>query len=172
LIWNGSIPYSSGSVVVSDGKLYLSTADSNLDNVPSDVSEFWTAITSGASISIQLDGAFNASKLYSSGSEVTYNGQLWISTVDSNVGNTPSNTSSQWSQLTITGPSGPAGPQGLQGQTGPAGINGSRGAPGINGSAGAPGATGPQGPPGPQGAPGTNRHLLPVVMIFLIFFLL
>lgn len=80
-------------------------------------------------------GNYSSTMNYALHDAVSYNGSTYISLVNSNAGNTPSLSLSQWALLAAQGIQGPAGPQGLQGPAG------------SPGATGAVGATGPQGPP-------------------------
>ncbi len=119
-------------------------------------------------------GAYDPTHNYALGDVVLFAGSSFVSTLASNHGNTPGQTSA-WGMLTAQGPagamgaSGPQGPTGAQGPIGPAGPpgqTGPQGAQGIPGQPGAQGLTGPQGPAGPQGATGPQGLAGPVGLTF------
>jgi len=80
-------------------------------------------------------GAYQSATNYSLHDAVSWQGSTYISLIDSNHGNTPDQSASQWAVLAAQGP------------TGTPGANGATGPTGVPGPAGTPGATGPQGPP-------------------------
>lgn len=102
-------------------------------------------------------GAYQSTVNYTSGDVVIWQGGSWASLLDSNHGNTPSESPLWWGALTSRGlqgdkgDKGETGAQGLQGPQGQIGPAGERGLPGLNGP---PGEQGPQGTQGQQGLPG------------------
>ena len=80
-------------------------------------------------------GAYQSTANYALHDAVSWQGSTYISLIDSNHGNTPDQSPSQWAVLAAQGPAGTPGANGAPGPTG------------ATGPAGATGATGPQGPP-------------------------
>ena len=104
---------------------------------------------------------------YQSGSFAVYDGSLWQSSKDDNVGNVPSDDSEWWSSVAVDGLSPTVewdgdvlvvtdaeGPHPSPPLTGPQGIQGEQGPQGEKGEKGDKGDTGPQGEQGPQGIQG------------------
>lgn len=91
-------------------------------------------------------GTYQSTANYSQGAVVTFGGSTFVSTINSNHGNTPSASPSAWGTLALgaTGQQGPVGPAGPVGSQGPAGV-------GPQGPAGPAGSQGPVGPTGPPG---------------------
>ncbi|WP_222829258.1 DNRLRE domain-containing protein [Terriglobus saanensis] len=92
-------------------------------------------------------GAYDSAQNYAVNDVVTWLNSAWISTVDSNHGNTPSFSPSQWAVLVPAA----VGEQGVPGATGPQGLQGPQG---FRGETGATGLQGPQGLTGATGRPG------------------
>ncbi len=125
-------------------------------------------------------GAWDSGTSYATGDAVSFNGSSYISLIDSNTGNPPDTSPTDWDLIAQrgdtgatgptgatgatgeqgpVGPQGPAGPTGAQGEQGPIGPQGPQGPPGPIGPIGPmgpPGPPGPQGPAGPAGANGTS----------------
>jgi hypothetical protein len=80
-------------------------------------------------------GAYQSTTNYVLHDAVSWQGSTYISLIDSNHGNTPDQSPTQWVVLAAQGPAGTPG------------TNGAPGLTGAVGPTGAPGATGPQGPP-------------------------
>jgi hypothetical protein len=80
-------------------------------------------------------GNYQSSTNYALHDAVSWQGSTYVSLMDSNHGNTPDQSPTQWAVLAAQGAAGAPGPAGAPGATGAAG------------SAGTTGATGPQGPP-------------------------
>ena len=120
-------------------------------------------------------GAYDPTHNYVVGDVVLLSGSSYVSTFNSNHGNTPGQVPSAWGILTAQGPAGatgaagPQGPTGAQGSigpTGPAGATGPQGQQGVPGQAGAQGPIGAQGPAGPQGSIGPQGPAGPIGLTF------
>jgi hypothetical protein len=98
-------------------------------------------------------GTWSNTATYSLGNAVFYNGTSYVSLIDSNAGNEPDTSPTQWAVLAQQGSAGAAG---AQGPAGAAGAAGPQGAVGLPGATGATGATGPQGLIGPMGLTGAT----------------
>lgn len=96
-------------------------------------------------VGLTWQGTYASGTNYATNDAVAWNGQSWLSLHDSNHGNTPESSPSDWTLLAAAGAAGPQGPQGLQGTQGPQGNTGPQGAKGD---------TGDTGPQGIQGSPG------------------
>jgi hypothetical protein len=97
--------------------------------------------------SVVWKGAWSSGASYAVLDAVSYQGQSYISTADSNLGNAPT-AGSPWDLMVLKGAEGPQGPQGPDGPEGPQGIQG------PDGPEGPQGIQGPDGPEGPQGIQG------------------
>jgi len=108
------------------------------------------------SVSIGEAVPFEPGTQYPVGSQVIYNGRIYLVTSAPQTG-TPG-TDPAFSEIEIiggiTGPTGPQGIQGLPGEEGPEGPTGPQGIQGPPGAEGPEGPTGPQGIQGPPGAEG------------------
>lgn len=122
-----------------------------------------------------FQGTYDSTHNYNFGDVVLFAGSSYVSTFNSNHGNTPGQTPFAWGALSTQGPAGPTGSpgpqgligsQGLIGPTGPPGQTGPQGQPGIPGQPGAQGLTGPQGQIGPQGAIGAQGPAGPTGLSF------
>jgi hypothetical protein len=113
--WVSTTSYSLGDYVTFSGQGYQSTQDSNLNNTPSGVSIFWTAVNGGAAIglngissgdigrSIRLFSAppvWATGTTYSVSNVVVYNSAYYQSIVGSNQGNQPDISPLSWQVVT------------------------------------------------------------------------
>ncbi len=96
-------------------------------------------------VGLRFRGGYDSGTNYAQNDAVTWQNQTWLSLVNSNVGQTPSESPLYWTLLAAQGATGAQGPVGLTGQQGQQGVTGVQGA---QGSTGVTGATGPQGEPG------------------------
>ena len=104
-------------------------------------------------------GTYDSTHNYALGDVVLFSGSSYVSTFNSNHGNTPGQTPFAWGALTAQGPTGLTGAPGPQGPTGSSGPPGSVGPPGQTGpqgQQGIPGQPGAQGLTGPKGDAGSS----------------
>lgn len=94
--WSNSVTYNQGQIVDSGGTLYISVINSNTGNNPSTSPSDWQQV-GGTNSSVFL-GAYNSGTTYALGNQVTYGtpSGYYISLVNSNTGNTPSSSPSDW----------------------------------------------------------------------------
>lgn len=112
---------------------------------------------SGNVVMLRMDSwEWRAGWAYAKDAIAIYDGRLWISTQDANIGNAPGDDSEYWALVGVEGHEGPAGPQGAPGEQGPKGDKGDTGEPGPEGPQG---PAGPQGPSGPGVDPGQFNNL-------------
>ncbi len=95
-------------------------------------------------VGITNRGEWNSTTSYIANDAVSYSGQYWLATGDTN-GTVPSTDNPLWQLLAASGSAGAPGPQGPPGAIGPQGPAGPQGAQGPQGD------IGPQGPAGPPG---------------------
>ena len=108
----------------------------------------------GGGTSIVWRSAYNSSTTYSANDAVSSGGSSYLSLVDSNVGNTPASSPSQWGLLAQKGD------QGTTGTAGAAGATGSQGSKGDTGDTGSQGPKGDTGDTGSAGAAGTSINFV------------
>ena len=141
--WMEDWTYMKDSVVVHDGRFWISQVDDNVGNEPSDDDTTkW--------IVVGVDGLSPT---------VEWQDDVLVVTDADGEHRSPPLTGPQGIQgeKGDTGPVGPQGPQGIQGvkgDKGDQGIQGPQGIQGVQGEIGPQGETGPQGPVGPQGEQG------------------
>ena len=107
-------------------------------------------------------GPYASTTNYTTGDVVVWQGSSYASLMDSNHGNTPSESPTDWGLLTSTGPRGDTGATGAQGLQGIQGVAGEFGPAGQQGPTGPAGSTGPQGQPGRDGTQGPEGERGPV----------
>jgi hypothetical protein len=108
----------------------------------------------GATGTMAMQGTWSGATTYAQNQVVYYNGSAYSSLTNSNAGNTPDASPTQWALLASMGATGSAGPVGATGSVGPVGATGSVGPVGATGSVGPVGATGSAGPVGATGSAG------------------
>ena len=117
-------------------------------------------------------GAWDSGATYGVGDAVSFNGSSYISLTDTNTGNAPDMSPSDWDLIAQRGATGAVGATGATGATGDQGPAGPQGLPGPPGPVGPQGETGPKGDPGANGTSGsaiggnypntaTNNFLIP-----------
>ncbi len=96
-------------------------------------------------VGLTWQGTYSFITNYATNDAVAWQGQTWLSLHNTNHGNTPDSSPTDWTLLAAQGAVGPAGAQGFTGATGAQGNAGPAGPTGPQGSAG---ATGPAGAAG------------------------
>ena len=94
--YNPAVSYAQGASVDASGTIYVSLVANNIGNTPSTSPADWVA-AGGSNTSVFL-GAYNAGTTYAIGNQVTFGtpSGYYISLVNSNTGNTPSSSPTDW----------------------------------------------------------------------------
>ncbi len=155
-IYSSAGNYTTNQVVTWQSAAWVSLHDTNHGNTPDQSASDWAllvpASTNPASITTVIngllyEGAYVAATNYATNYVVTWQSAAWVSLHNSNHGNIPSESLSDWAVL-VPAAIGLTGATGLQGNIGVTGPQGERGYMGTTGLQGDRGATGAMGPPG------------------------
>ena len=155
-VYASTANYSTNQVVTFQSAAWVSLHDNNHGNPPnaslSDWSVLVPASTNPASITTIINGllyqgAYASTTNYATNYVVTWQNTGWVSLHDSNHGNTPDASPSDWAVLVpaavglpgVTGATGATGAQGPQGERGYTGLTGATGDRGAVGATGRPG---------------------------------
>ncbi len=155
-VYSSTTNYATNQVVTWQSAAWVSLIDANHGNTPDQSPADWAVLvpasTNPASITTLINGllyqgAYASSTNYATNYVVSWQNAAWVSLHNSNHGNTPDQSPTDWAVLVpaAIGLTGATGPKGDTGATGP---QGERGYTGATGPQGDPGATGAMGPPG------------------------
>ena len=152
-VYSSSSNYTTNQVVSWQSAAWVSLHDTNHGNTPDASPGDWSVLvpasTNPASITTVIngllyDGAYVSTNNYATNHVVTWQSTAWVSLHESNHGNTPGESVSDWAALVpaAVGLPGATGAKGDKGETGPQGERGYTGETGLQGDRGATGATG------------------------------
>lgn len=108
--WTSAIAYATNDVVTYGGAAWVSTVNSNVGNVPS-TGVGWGLLLPAATGStgtggLTFAGAYASPANYGANAVVTFANAAWVSLHDSNHGNTPGNSATDWAVLVPAAASG------------------------------------------------------------------
>jgi hypothetical protein len=91
-VWSASTTYEYNDVVKYGGNLYVYINPVNTNNNLTTNTLYWAVLLEG----VNIRGVYNAGTTYAIGEGVIYNTKIYLSTANSNTGNTPAQTSAFW----------------------------------------------------------------------------
>ncbi|WP_419805409.1 DNRLRE domain-containing protein [Terriglobus sp.] len=156
-VYASTTNYGLNDVVTWQAAAWVSISASNAGNTPDQSARNWAVLVPAAGSggtsapvvtkNLAYQGNYVSGTNYAINDVVSWHSSAWISTIDSNHGNTPDQSPNAWAAL-VPAAVGIQGVPGAKGDTGATGPQGERGFPGDTGPQGLRGVTGATGRPG------------------------